>query len=523
MLMILIARVSDKNQRKALPAQKLKLEKYAKEKQGRFEYYEFDESAHGVDTRKEFLKLVEYIKAQQEPCVIVFDKIDRFTRDSSQEEVKELNLLVRQGRIEIHFPSDNLYVDKESPATDLFRLGIGMTLAKYYSDSIRDNVKRRFDEMLANKTWVGRAPIGYLNVNYGTKEKPIKDIIADTERARHILRMFEERSTGKPYEAVAKIANEAGLLSKSGRKLNKSAAEKILKNPFYYGKMTYIGKEYPHKYEPLISRELFNKCQLIRKDRHEQHTAYRSKEFTFKQIVRCKACDCTVSSYTARGNTYMKCTGAKGDCGNINSPEHVLMPSIDEAVLYLPIPKEALPLVIQELRLRHDNQQLYYTKTLEQTRRQYDQIKEKIKTLTHVLLEGRITKEQYDEIVTDLSNEQQVLNDKVIKLTDGNKDFLITASYLLDLIQRSRELFEGSTEQLRQKLLKMLLSNIKMWDKKLYFDVNDPYRTIIEENKKAQNEPSSANWCGYRDSNPGPLPWQGSALTTELHPHGVKL
>lgn len=27
------------------------------------------------------------------------------------------------------------------------------------------------------------------------------------------------------------------------------------------------------------------------------------------------------------------------------------------------------------------------------------------------------------------------------------------------------------------------------------------------------------SWCGYRDSNPGPLPWQGSALTAELHPH----
>jgi site-specific DNA recombinase len=27
------------------------------------------------------------------------------------------------------------------------------------------------------------------------------------------------------------------------------------------------------------------------------------------------------------------------------------------------------------------------------------------------------------------------------------------------------------------------------------------------------------DWCGYRDSNPGPLPWQGSALTAELHPH----
>ena len=28
-------------------------------------------------------------------------------------------------------------------------------------------------------------------------------------------------------------------------------------------------------------------------------------------------------------------------------------------------------------------------------------------------------------------------------------------------------------------------------------------------------------WCGYRDSNPGPHPWQGCALTAELHPHGV--
>ncbi len=498
MLYILIARVSDKGQIKALPAQKLKLEKYAKEKHSNFEYHEFDESAHAVDTRKKFLQLVEHIKSQKEPCIVVFDKIDRFTRDSSQEEVKELNALVRQGKIEIHFPSDNLFIDKTSPATDLFRLGIGMALAKYYSDSIRDNVKRRFDEMLANKTWVGYAPIGYVNVNHGTKEKPIKDIHVDTERAKHIVKMFELRSTGMPYEAIADQVNKDGLLSKSGRKLNKSHAEKILKNPFYHGLMTYMGHTYPHKYEPLITRELFNKVQLVRQDRHEQHTAYRSKNFAFKEIVRCKACDCTVSSYTARGNVYMKCTGAKGDCGNVNSSEQGkdMMPTIAEIVCGLPIPAKGLEQVINELRKRHDTQQLYYTETLEQTRKQYDMLKAKIKTLTHTHLEGRITKELYDEMVTDLSNEQQILNDKQIKLTSGNKDFLITASYLLDLIQRSKELFECSTEVQKQKLIKMLLSNIKMWDKKLYFDVRDPYKTIIEENKRALSGSNNANWCG---------------------------
>ena len=29
------------------------------------------------------------------------------------------------------------------------------------------------------------------------------------------------------------------------------------------------------------------------------------------------------------------------------------------------------------------------------------------------------------------------------------------------------------------------------------------------------------SWCGLGDSNSWPLPWQGSALTTELNPHAV--
>ena len=42
----------------------------------------------------------------------------------------------------------------------------------------------------------------------------------------------------------------------------------------------------------------------------------------------------------------------------------------------------------------------------------------------------------------------------------------------------------------------MLLSNIKMWDKKLYFDINDPYKTIIEQNKRALSGSNNADWCG---------------------------
>ena len=58
---ILIARVSDVEQRQALPAQKLRLESYAQKFAGfEIEYFEFDESAY-KDSRQKFAKLIQKI------------------------------------------------------------------------------------------------------------------------------------------------------------------------------------------------------------------------------------------------------------------------------------------------------------------------------------------------------------------------------------------------------------------------------------------------------------------------------
>ena len=496
MKIILIARVSDVEQRKALPAQKLKLEAYAKKERYGYEYYEFDESAHG-DTRVKFAELVNRIESQNEKCIVAFDKIDRLTRDSSQEEVKALNDLVRQDKIEIHFPSDNLFITKDSPATDLFRMSIGMALAKYYSDSIRDNVKRRFEQMLNDRTWVGAAPIGYLNINNGTKDKPIKDIIVDIVRAPHIVKMFELRATGLPYAQVAKQVNTLGLTSKQDKKISKSVAEKILKNPFYYGTMLYMGKTYPHKYEPLISRQLFNQCQSIREKRHDQRTAYASIDFTLKDMAVCEYCNCTVTPYYSRENVYLKCTGSKGRCSNVNTAQRLVMPDVVGVVTAITIPKEVLPLVINKLKGYHDNEQSYYIKNIEQTRLEYNKVKERIKKLTYERLDGSITMELYNEISTELTTKQQELNDRLISLTKSNQSFTVTISHLLDLAQRVSQLFESSSERLQQKLLKFVLSNMKMGDKKLTFDVINPYKMFIELNKKALVEPNNVNWCAH--------------------------
>ena len=107
----------------------------------------------------------------------------------------------------------------------------------------------------------------------------------------------------------------------------------------------------------------------------------------------------------------------------------------------------------------------------------------------------RITQTFHDEIATELEKKQQELNDRLKLLTSDNKDFQVTASYLLDLAQRAEQLFNESDEGLRQKLLEYVLSNIELKDKKLSYILNDPFRTVVETKKKSLAAHNSNIWC----------------------------
>src|SRR6266568_9062136 len=117
----LIARVSDTRQTDALPAQNLKLKEYEDRLKLNGEYFSFDETAYKED-RLKFKEIVDKIYNYPGFCIIVFDKIDRYTRDASTEAVMILKRLVREGKVELHFPSDNLTYCKNSPAADKTRL-----------------------------------------------------------------------------------------------------------------------------------------------------------------------------------------------------------------------------------------------------------------------------------------------------------------------------------------------------------------------------------------------------------------
>ena len=503
----LIARVSDPEQRKALPAQKQKLIDYAA-KQGwaenkDFIYEEFDETAFKENRKKFGIKVIEPLLKSKELSIVVFDKIDRFTRDSSSEERTILTKLFRQGRIELHFPSDNLFINKDSPASDLFRLDIGIALAGYYSSAIRDNVKRRFDQKLRDGEWPGKAPIGYLNVVTGKDAKgdDIKDIIPDSDRERYILKGFELRSTGLPYEVIAKTMNEAGLRSNTALQnpLSKGQWEEIINNPFYYGEMRYNGQIYPHRYKPIVARWLWDRCQEVKKQRSHNHTHYNSKEFILKGL-KCAHCGYSVCTDRKKDKyNYMKCTEYGGQHKALRVNEDVLLAQVKEVFTSVQVPDFVLPDIVAELERDHEGEQEHYKRNVARLRKEYDEIDEEVKALFKDRRKFKLRPELFEELVAEYEQQQKDIMQQLEDHGKADKLFVITASYILDVASRAAELFDAESSKVEQKryLINFVLSNLQLDGQRLTFNLKEPFDAIAMMVK-------TGNWLRGLDSNQRP-------------------
>ncbi len=491
----LIARVSDPKQLDALPAQKQKLFDYAEKRnwieKKDFLYTEFDETAF-KNTRKKFNEnVMKPLLAAKDLSIIVFDKIDRFSRDSSSEEKATLTKLFRAGKIELHFPSDNLFIHKDSPAADLFRLDIGVALAGYYSSAIRDNVKRRIDQKLHDREWPGKSPIGYLNYVKGedSKGEPIKDIMPDPERSEHIFEGFKMRSNGMSYGAIAKDRKEAGLVSNTKLKkpITKGQWEEMLQNPFYYGEMRYVNKLYPHKYEPIVPVWLWEKCQQVKKMRSTARTQYNNKPFLFRNL-KCSKCGFSISFDGPKhnGQVYGKCTEYGGKHGATWVDERVLINQVIELLKSIQVPKKLLPQLQAEVERRFDNEQESYkdnkARLLNELKVQDDEVKRLFKERSKFNLRPEL----FEELVKDTEVKQKAILQELEDHGNGNRAFVIGAQYILELASNAVELFTDERTKLEQKryLLNFIVATTTFDGEKLVFNLKEPFKALLNSKNK---------------------------------------
>lgn len=490
----LIARVSDPSQRSALPAQVLRLNEYSQRLGLDSKLYSFDETAYKDDRRK-FQEIVAEIAHYEDGLgVVVFDKIDRFTRDASSEVVRILKDRVKDGFLELHFPSDGLIYTKNSPACDKTRLGMGMVFGEYYSAAISDNVKRKIDQKLYDGEWPGKAPIGYLNI---TKPDSTKDIIPDPERKDYIKRIFELRNEGETFRSITKIMKKEGLTANNSTRkpVGRSQIEGILKNPFYHGEMRYNGKIYKHRYEPIISKMEYMNAQEVNKRQLENKNKKDVKhQYAFNGVAKCAICGCSMSSYMAKGRVYMKCSQAKGRCPGTNVSEEVIEGQLNDIFDHLVPDGATCERIYEELAKRRNNSQQYFVNSIEEVRQAIRKISQKEATLYEDRLCGRITVDTYDKIANDLKNDKERYEQQLLELTANDKSFELDAATLLWVAQHARELYKSLKVEQKTRFLNLLLSNLEIKQKTALPSLLEPFSVLYQSVK-------NATWLPGLDSN----------------------
>ena len=65
-------------------------------------------------------------------------------------------------------------------------------------------------------------------------------------------------------------------------------------------------------------------------------------------------------------------------------------------------------------------------------------------------------------------------------LQDAEDSYYMTATYLVELAQRAYDIFVSSKAEERRQLMTLVLSNLRVEDKFVRYDVINPYNTILK-------------------------------------------
>jgi len=316
-----LARVSTKEQREAgnsLPAQVDRIERYyeSNPRLHREKSFIYDESAHSATIGEHFNEVIAYIKQKEGRVALVCDKVDRLIRNFVTS-IHKISPFIESGQLELHFVSDNLIFHKESSASERFYFNIAISLAQYYSDAIGDNVKRGYERILRDGRWYGNTPLGYTSV-YNDEGRRI-DIVPDPQKQHLIRQIFEMYASGNySVASLLKAITKAGLTDKNDAPIKHQRLDGVLKNPFYCGYMVSKGRKYVHKYEALITKELFYTCLDLRKRNRTNKVKYKTRRFLFGSgLLTCEKCGLKITAEqkvkpSGKKYIYYSCTGAKG-------------------------------------------------------------------------------------------------------------------------------------------------------------------------------------------------------------------
>lgn len=467
--------------------------------------------------RKKFNEMIDFIEHQKRKTAIVVHTLDRLQRGFGEcEKIKEL---LKADKIEVHFIQEALILDKFSSDDDFTRYDFGILSAKLYLTSMNRNVRRSQKHNREAGLWQGLAPIGYLNAK---DERKRATLILDPERAPIIKQIFEEYATGDhSIQSVWKSALDKGFTSKEPNynprsknfgircPVSKNKIHDILTNPFYYGCM-YVAdeeidektkkpiktfyKKIQHVYEPIISKELFDKVQTILKSKNKENFCKEQKyagiPFSLRGLIKCECgCMMTPERHKKKGNvyTYLRCPHRNKDCKQYLVPEETILNQLNQEIFkkirISPTMRELLKTsIIQSL----EDEKKINTNVRKKITDEIFMVDSRLERLWESYLDRVIDKPKYESEKEKYLTQKRELVEKANKYTDITKELKENVEKAINFVADVSNLMEVASPDDKNMLLKRLLDNCVLHGDTLTYEIKAPFDKLISCNNYKQ-------------------------------------
>ena len=295
----LYMRVSTEDQAKegfSLPEQKERLEFFCK-----FKGYEIVEyyqdaglSAKTGNHRPEFERLKNDIKSKKINTIVAL-KLDRITRSIYDWE----NLMT--------------FLDENDAYLDCVNDEINTTTANGKMISrLLMSVSQNEIERTSERTKIGmagaiksghiphQAPLGYKHEN--------KKLVIDYSTKDIVIRIFDLYYNGLSYKKISNLFNEEKVLGRSNWRdttITTILENEIYKGDFVHGKRTKHPTYYENVVEPIISKEMWEECQVQKKKNSKSYK--RTLIYLYLQKLKCPKCNRILggkATTNRKGNAY---------------------------------------------------------------------------------------------------------------------------------------------------------------------------------------------------------------------------
>lgn len=492
---VVYTRVSSDEQAKvgySIPFQRAKLEQYADE-----HGLEVVQRFEDVQTAKQggrpgFNAMLRFLEERPAVRTVLVHRLDRLSRNFSDYATvtERMGLKIR-----------SVVEPIEDNAAGVMQHGVTLAMAKYYSANLSAEVRKGLRARFEAGGCIAKAPPGYRNVPRTKTQKAT--VAVDEDRAATVRRAFERYATGRVgLSAVAHDLYDGGLRTKHGKPYAAEKVRLMLRNPFYVGRVRYLGEVRPGLHPGIVPEPVWHQVQAALRIRATDPGEKGKKLFLLRGFLFCGRCHRRMTAEDHPRGSYYRCQrdafGASCDAAYI--PVKKLDEAVESLLPTLVMRPDVKAAVVAELRGRSAERAEERAREERHLRTRADHLRSRLRRLADGFASGDLSRDDLRALRPSYEHELAAAESQIAMLSEDLSErvrelegFLETATKLSGLYNLCNTLEE------RKRLLAQVFKRVEVVGADLRsIEYHSPFglllgATPVDAGSKTEREVLAAN------------------------------